>query len=70
MKKLSVIFIFALCFAFTGGAYAQRYLPGQRGLQITAGTVNGFNLNTKSKDFAFHVGTAFFTCVWKYRKSL
>ncbi|KAA6310605.1 hypothetical protein EZS27_038120, partial [termite gut metagenome] len=42
-------------------AYAQRYLPGQRGLQITAGTVNGFNLNTKSKDFAFHVGTAFFT---------
>ncbi|KAA6311433.1 hypothetical protein EZS27_037435, partial [termite gut metagenome] len=61
MKKLYLILMFALCFAFTGGAYAQRYLPGQRGLQITAGTVNGFNLNTKSDDFAFHVGTAYST---------
>jgi hypothetical protein len=38
---------------------AQRYLPGQKGLQITVGTVNGFNINPQSKDFAFHAGAAF-----------
>ncbi|KAA6309815.1 hypothetical protein EZS27_038767, partial [termite gut metagenome] len=53
--------IIALCLALIGQAKAQRYLPGQRGLQITAGTVNGFKMNTKSNDFAFHVGTAFST---------
>jgi hypothetical protein len=44
-----------------GGAYAQRYLPGQRGLQFTAGSVNGVNVDTKSPDFAFHAGAAFST---------
>jgi hypothetical protein len=40
---------------------AQRYLPGQKGLQATFGTVNGFNLNTESPDFAFPSGIAFST---------
>jgi len=42
-----------------GDAQAQRYLPRQRGIQFTFGTVNGLNINTKSDDFAFHAGVAF-----------
>jgi len=62
MKRLIVILsTLALCFALSGGAYAQRYLPGQRGLQFTAGTVNGVNLDIKSNDFAFHAGAALST---------
>jgi len=38
---------------------AQRTLPGQRGLEVMAGTVNGMNLNTNSPDFAFHSTIAF-----------
>ena len=37
---------------------AQRCLPGQRELQFTAGTVNGFNMNPQSKEFDFHAGMA------------
>jgi hypothetical protein len=37
---------------------AQRYIPGQRGLQFTAGTVNGLNLNVAGRDFAFYTGVA------------
>ena len=40
-------------------AQAQRYLPGQKGLQFTVGTVNGFNLKPLSQDFAYHAGMAF-----------
>jgi hypothetical protein len=46
-----------LCLTFQ--AQAQRYLPGQKGIQLTAGTVNGLMLNPKSNDFAFHAGAAF-----------
>jgi hypothetical protein len=60
MKKLNLILsTLALCFALSGEAYAQRYLPGQKGLQITAGTVNGFKLNSQNSDFAFHAGIGF-----------
>jgi hypothetical protein len=38
---------------------AQRTLAGQRGLQLTAGTVNGLNMNTNSSNFAFHAELAF-----------
>ena len=60
MKRIYLLSI-ALCLALPGGAYAQRYLPGQRGLQFTAGSVNGVNADTKSPDFAFHAGAAFST---------
>jgi hypothetical protein len=42
-----------LCFAVQD-LPAQRYLPGMRGLQFTAGTVNGLNPQD-----AFHAGAAF-----------
>jgi hypothetical protein len=61
MKRRFILSTLALYFALQGGVYAQRYLPGQHGLQVTAGTVNGLNLDTKSNDFAFHAGAAFST---------
>jgi hypothetical protein len=40
-------------------AYGQRCLPGQQALQITAGGVDGFNIEAKSPCFAFQTGIAF-----------
>lgn len=54
MKKIMLILFVVQCFALSGEAYAQRYLPGQKGLQVTAGTVNGVNLKK-----GFHAGAAF-----------
>jgi len=58
MKRILLLFIIISVIAVPEMP-AQRTLPGQRGLQITAGTVNGLNLNTNSPDFAFHAGIAF-----------
>jgi len=57
MYKSVIIILFALCLSFQ--AQAQRRLPGQKGLQFTAGTVNGFNFSPQNLDFAFHAGAAF-----------
>jgi hypothetical protein len=53
MKKFIIIFTAVLCFAVPDLS-AQRYLPGQRGLQFTAGTVNSLNPQD-----GFHSGIAF-----------
>ena len=53
MKKLFVLFIIFLLVAVPHVS-AQRYLPGMRGLQVTAGSVNALNL-----DKGFHCGVAF-----------
>ena len=49
-----------LCLALIGQAHAQRYLPGQKGLQITAGAVDGFVLEEVDKQ-AFAGGIALAT---------
>ena len=41
MNRTYIFLIFTLCFVFSSNASAQRYLSGMRGLQITAGSVNG-----------------------------
>jgi hypothetical protein len=56
MRKAILFIIIALCNAVTGLVSAQRYLPGQRGLQVTAGTANSMNLQN-----GFHTGIAFST---------
>ncbi|MDR1984742.1 MAG: conjugal transfer protein TraO [Prevotellaceae bacterium] len=62
MKRLIFILLtLTLCLVLSGGAYAQRYLHGQKGIQVTAGTVNGFVLDTDNENFAFHAGIAFST---------
>jgi len=57
MKNNLLLFII-ICFIAVPMS-AQRTLQGQRGLQLTAGTVNGINLNTNSPDFAYHAELAF-----------
>jgi len=42
MNKLIILLSLALCLTFFQ-AQAQRCLPGQKGIEITTGTVNGFN---------------------------
>ena len=54
MKRgLFIIMLFALCLHFNQ-ARAQRYLPGMKGLQVTAGMADGVHWNTGS-DFAYHI---------------
>jgi hypothetical protein len=53
MKKLFLFIIIALCIVVPDLS-AQRYLPGMRGLQVTAGTVGGLN-----PEEGFHSGIAF-----------
>jgi hypothetical protein len=53
MKKAILFIIIALCIAVPEIS-AQRYLPGMCGIQFTAGTVNGLNLQN-----GFHASLAF-----------
>jgi hypothetical protein len=59
MKQIILILTVALCVTFQ--AQAQRHLPGQKGIQITAGTVNGFTLDERNPNFAAHAGLALST---------
>lgn len=56
-STIFIMILFALCLNFNQ-AHAQRYLPGMKGLQVTAGMADGFHWNGKS-DFAYHIGAAY-----------
>ena len=45
-KAIFIMILFALCLNFNQ-AHAQRYLPGMKGLQVTAGMADGFHWNGK-----------------------
>ncbi|MBN9300556.1 MULTISPECIES: conjugal transfer protein TraO [Dysgonomonas] len=56
MRTLLIITLsFALSLFLIEQAYAQRYLPGQKGIQITGGAVDGFQFK-KTDGQAFFVG--------------
>ena len=58
MKRFLFIgILFALCLA-SFQAHAQRYLPGMKGLQVTAGMADGVHWNSNT-DFAYHIGAAY-----------
>ena len=54
MNRKFILSAFVLFLVLANDASAQRYLAGQCGWQITAGSVNGLNINK-----GFHVGIAF-----------
>ena len=56
-----IFFILTAFLLLSIGANAQRYLPGQHVIQITAGTVNGLRLDEKYEHFGAHAGLAFST---------
>lgn len=58
MKR--IVLFMTLCLALVGQAHAQRYLPGQKGLQFTASAVDGFYLEKGDKQ-AFAGGIALST---------
>lgn len=60
MKRLIIITL-ALCFAFTGGAYAQRCLPGMRGIQVTGGMADGFYNSANSNETGYYFGLSMAT---------
>jgi hypothetical protein len=59
MKRLFLVLMILPLIA--NGVYAQRHLPGQHGIQITAGTVNGLSLDQSCPHFGAHAGAAFST---------
>ncbi|MDH6311164.1 hypothetical protein M2451_004098 [Dysgonomonas sp. PFB1-18] len=55
MKRITLLIILSL--ALIGQAHAQRYLPGQKGIQLTGGFVDGFAVEKKDGQ-AFYGGIA------------
>ncbi|SHG42606.1 conjugal transfer protein TraO [Dysgonomonas macrotermitis] len=55
-----ILITLVLSLALIGQAHAQRYLPGQKGIQVTGGFVNGFTLEKKDGQ-AFFGGLALST---------
>ena len=58
MKKYLFITMCAFLSLWTGEVSAQRYLPGQTGLQLTLGGVDGFGRNVRHLRGNFQAGLA------------
>ena len=56
-KHIFIMTLFALCLNLNQ-AHAQRYLPGMKALQVTAGMADGVHWNSDT-DFACHFGAAY-----------
>jgi hypothetical protein len=64
MNRITLIITlaFSLSLALCGQAHAQRYLPGMKGIQVTAGTVDGFRLGRQDgQAFCFGAAMAAYT---------
>jgi hypothetical protein len=58
MKRVTIILTLVLCFALSGGAYAQRQLPSMRGIQVTAGMTDGFYSSAVDSETGYYFGAA------------
>ena len=45
-----------VCFVLTDKAYAQRCLPGMRGIRLTGGMADGFHSSEKRNELGYHFG--------------
>jgi len=61
MKRVIIILTLVLCFTLSGGAYAQRCLPGMKGIQLTGGMVDGFYSSSTENETGFYLGAAMAT---------
>lgn len=61
MKRTVFILTIVLCFAFSGGAYAQRCLPGMKGIQVTGGMVDGIYSSSNKNETGYYLGMAMAT---------
>lgn len=60
MYKYKIVLLLVLSLVLIGQAQAQRYLPGQKGIQLTGGFVDGFTIDKKDGQ-AFYGGLALST---------
>lgn len=59
---LVVSLVFSMSLLFMEKAHAQRYLPGMKGIQVSAGAVDGFKLSKQDgQAFCFGAGVATYT---------
>ena len=56
-RHIFIMMLFVLCVT-SFQAHTQRYLPGMKGLQVTAGMADGVHWNSDT-DFACHFGAAY-----------
>jgi len=61
MKRIIFILTLVLCFTLPGGAYAQRCLPGMRGIQVTGGMVDGVYSSPTKSETGYYFGAAMAT---------
>jgi hypothetical protein len=61
MKQVRIILTLALCFALSGGAYAQRCLPGMRGIQVTGGMTDGVYSSETKNETGYYFGASMAT---------
>jgi len=59
MRKTIPLLAVVLCMVVQNQAQAQRRLPSQQGIQLTAGMVNRLNPGSKTGSSGFHAGVAF-----------
>jgi hypothetical protein len=50
MKRITIILALALCLVVTGGAHAQRRLPGQTAVELSGGFVDGMRFKPTEGD--------------------
>lgn len=56
-----IIVLSVLCIALAGSAYAQRALPGMRGIEIRSGMADGFHSKENSPELGYYFGAAMAT---------
>jgi hypothetical protein len=61
MRNRTIIFSLAVCFALMGEVYAQRTLPGMKGIQVTGGMVDGFHDADNRNELGYYFGAAMAT---------
>lgn len=59
-STLALSFALILCFGISGKVQAQRALPGMKGIQVTAGMVDGFH-SSNSNELGYYFGLSMAT---------
>lgn len=60
-KRIVFIIMVALCLILTDEAYAQRALPGMRGIEIRGGMVDGFHSSGNRNESGYYLGAGIAT---------
>lgn len=61
MKRILFLLTMTVCLAISGEAYAQRCLPGMKGIQLTGGMVDGFYSSSTLDKTGYYFGASMAT---------